>query len=299
MTPNPQSPAAIADRNAREKSYARVWRGVFVVLGVITFIAIGGLYPALARGEAWRSARWESWWWMLGVIVVPFVVWRMTLGSDSRVPRLGLSTIAPIANGPRGWRTSFRDVPGMIRGAALVLGLLALARPQDVLRGEQSDEVGIDIMIVLDLSGSMRAIMDQPADISPPKPSAARQRLTRLETAKEVILDFISRRKTDRIGVIVFGRNPYVLSPLTLDYDLLATLVQKMELDLIDGNGTAIGDAVGTAVAHLRRSTARSKTIILLTDGDSNAGNVDAQYAAHLAQVQGVKVFTVQLVNGD
>jgi Ca-activated chloride channel family protein len=287
-----------ADRASQEKFYARVWRGVFVTLGVITFIALGLVYPALARGEAWRNARWESWWWMLGAIPIPYVVWRMTLGADSRVPRLGLSTIAPIANGPRGWRTAFRDVPGMIRGAALVLGLLALARPQDVQRGEQSDEVGIDIMIVLDLSGSMRAIMDQPADIGPPS-AKPQQRLTRLETAKEVILDFISRRKTDRIGVIVFGRNPYVLSPLTLDYDLLATLVQKMELDLIDGAGTAIGDAVGTAVAHLRRSTARSKTIILLTDGDSNAGEIDAQYAAHLAQVQGVKVFTVQLGNGD
>jgi Ca-activated chloride channel family protein len=296
MTPTSKG-IDVADRAAQEKTYARIWRGVFVALGVITFIALGLIYPALARGEAWRNARWETWWWMLGLIPVPYVVWRMTLGADSRVPRLGLSTIAPIVNGPRGWRTSFRDVPGMIRGAALVLGLLALARPQDVLRGEQSDEVGIDIMIVLDLSGSMRAIMDQPVDIAPnAKPQ---QRMTRLDTAKEVILDFISRRKTDRIGVIVFGRNPYVLSPLTLDYDLLATLVQKMDLDLIDGNGTAIGDAVGTAVAHLRRSTARSKTIILLTDGDSNAGEVDPHYAAHLAQVQGVKVFTVQLGNGD
>ena len=296
MSPNVSS--SPANRAAQEKTYARVWRGVFVALGVVTFTAIGLIYPALARGEAWQNARWETWWWVLGIALMPFVVWRMTLGSDSRVPRLGLSTIAPIANGPRGWRTAFRDVPGMIRGAAIILGLLALARPQDVLRGEQADEVGIDIMIVLDLSGSMRAIMDQPADINPQKPTA-KTRLTRLETAKEVILDFVARRKTDRIGVIVFGRNPYVLSPLTLDYDLLATLVQKMELDLIDGNGTAIGDAVGTAVAHLRRSTAKSKTIILLTDGDSNAGEVDATYAAHLAQVQGVKVFTVQLGNGD
>ncbi|MEO8798857.1 MAG: VWA domain-containing protein, partial [Polyangiaceae bacterium] len=193
-----------------------------------------------------------------------------------------------------------RDFPGMIRGAALVLGLLALARPQNVLKGEEQDEVGIDIMIVLDLSGSMRALMDQPAPLpGVPQKAPKTERLTRLDTAKDVILDFISRRKTDRIGVIVFGKSPYVLSPPTLDYDLLATLVQKMDLDLIDGNGTAIGDAVGTAVAHLRRSDARSKTIILLTDGDSNAGTVDPTYAAHLAQVQGVKVFTVQLGNGD
>src|SRR6185436_3116336 len=125
------------------------------------------------------------------------------------------------------------------------------------------------------------------------------QRLTRLETAKAVILEFIGRRRNDRIGVVVFGRTAYILSPPTLDKSLLSTLVSKMELGLIDGNGTAICDAVGTGVARLRRSTARSKAIILLTDGDSNAGSIAPDYAAHLAQSQGVKVFTVQIGNGD
>ncbi|HQY65408.1 MAG TPA: VWA domain-containing protein, partial [Polyangiaceae bacterium] len=125
------------------------------------------------------------------------------------------------------------------------------------------------------------------------------KRLTRLETAKDVILEFVSRRKTDRIGVVVFGRSAFILSPPTLDKSLLSGLVSKMELELIDGNGTAIGDAVGTAVARLRRSTARSKAIILLTDGDSNAGTVAPEYAAHLAQTQGVKVYTVQIGDGD
>jgi len=91
----------------------------------------------------------------------------------------------------------------------------------------------------------------------------------------------------------------YILSPPTLDKSLLSTLVSKMELGLVDGNGTAIGDAVGTAVARLRRSTARSKAVILLTDGDSNAGSIAPDYAAHLAQAQGVKVYTVQIGNGD
>lgn len=299
--PAPVSTRAEAERKrAREKSIAHAWRIAAIVLGTIAFIAVGLVYPAVERGDAWRNARWEHPWWLLGLVLAPVIVWRATLGVDARVPRLGLSTIAPIVRGPRGWRTGLRDFPGMIRGAAFVLGVLALARPQDVLKGEESDEVGIDIMIVLDLSGSMRAIMDQPPnDPLGAQRAPAKSRQTRLDTAKQVILDFIAGRKTDRIGVIVFGKNPYVLSPPTLDYDLLATLVQKMELDLIDGNGTAIGDAVGTAVAHLRRSDARSKTIILLTDGDSNAGQVDPTYAAHLAQVQSVKVFTVQLGNGD
>jgi Ca-activated chloride channel family protein len=222
----------------------------------------------------------------------------MTLAADARTPRLRMSTVAPLLTGPRGFRTKLRDMPGMIRVAAIALALLAIGRPQNVLRGENTDEKGIDIVLVLDLSGSMRALMD--ADSAPARTqSGGVTRLTRLETAREVILDFIARRKNDRIGVVVFGRAAYILSPPTLDKSLLAGLVGKMELGLIDGNGTAIGDAVGTAVARLRRSSARSKAIILLTDGDSNAGSIAPDYAAHLAQTQAVRVYTVQIGNGD
>src|SRR5208282_4170424 len=175
------------------------------------------------------------------------VVYKMTLGADGRGPRLRLPTIAPLLTGPRGLRSKLRDVPGVLRGAALVLGVLAVARPQDVLRGENAEERGIDIVVVLDLSGSMRAVMDNPGgDNVPVAPDAKQRRATRLDTAKDVIGDFISRRKTDRIGVVVFGKAAFVLSPPTLDYGLLNQLVQKMDLDIIDGNGTAIGDAVGT-----------------------------------------------------
>ncbi len=277
---------------------SRAVRGLFVVLGWLALLVAAAIYPALARGESWLHARWEHPLWLVALLVVPVVLYASTLGVDARVPRLFVPTAAPLVLGPRGFRTKLRDFPGMLRAAALVLAIVALARPQDVLRGENADELGIDIVLVLDLSGSMRAIMDQPHGRVLPG-VAQKKRLTRLDTAKEVILDFISRRKTDRIGVVVFGRQAYVLSPPTLDYTLLATLVQKMELDLIDGNGTAIGDAVGTGVARLRRSTARSKTIILLTDGDNNAGAVAPEYAAHLAQTQGVKVYTVQIGNGD
>jgi Ca-activated chloride channel family protein len=232
------------------------------------------------------------------VVVCSLVLWRMTLAADARTPRLRMSTVAPLLTGPRGFRTKLRDMPGMLRVAAIALALLAIGRPQNVLRGENTDEKGIDIVLVLDLSGSMRALMD--ADSAPsPTQSGGLQRLTRLDTAKEVILDFVARRKNDRIGVVVFGRAAYILSPPTLDKSLLASLVSKMELGLIDGNGTAIGDAVGTAVARLRRSNARSKAIILLTDGDSNAGSIAPDYAAHLAQTQAVRVYTVQIGNGD
>ena len=276
----------------------RILRGIYVTLGTIGVLALGLAYPIIARGDAWRSAIWLAPWWLVAAIVVPFVVWRMTLGTDRRMPHLAMPTLAPMLIGPRGWRTKLRDVPGVIRGAAIVLAVLALARPQNVLKGENAEDRGIDIVLVLDLSGSMRALMDTPSEPMVTQ-GAHQKRNTRLETAKEVILDFISRRKNDRIGVVVFGRAAYILSPPTLDKTLLMALVQKMELDIIDGNGTAIGDAVGTAVARLRRSTARSKAIILLTDGDSNSGQIAPEYAAHLAQTQGVRAYTVQIGNGD
>lgn len=290
----------------------RASRSISVVLGTLAFLVAGLAYAALARGEAWTSAVWTvpvlAWLPQKArlpvlatgaVALAAVVVWRMTLASDARTPRMRIPAIAPLLRGPRGFRTRLRDVPGMLRGAALVLAILALGRPQNVLRGEEASDKGIDMVVVLDLSGSMRALMDADTPQAPRAPRAPMQRLTRLETAKEVILDFVARRKHDRIGVVVFGRAAYILSPPTLDKALLSTLVSKMELGLIDGNGTAIGDAVGTAVARLRRSPARSKAVILLTDGDSNAGAISPDYAAELARGQGVKVFTVQIGDGD
>jgi Ca-activated chloride channel homolog len=280
---------------------SRAARVALVALATILVIALALVYPAVMRGDAWLSANWLSKWWLVGLIAVPWVVYKATVGADARAPRLSLPTIAPMTPGPRGWRSKIRDMPGILRGGAIVLGVLALGRPQNVLRGETSEERGIDIVVVLDLSGSMRAVMDDTSKSNQAQvgPDGKAHRPTRLDTAKDVILDFISRRRTDRIGVVVFGRAAYVLSPPTLDYRLLSELVRKMDLEIIDGNGTAIGDAIGTAVARLRRSNARSKAVILLTDGDSNAGKIAPEYSAHLAQTQAVRVYTVQIGNGD
>jgi Ca-activated chloride channel family protein len=300
-------------------------RGALVALGTLATIALALVGPVLARGEAWRSAKWATWpgpleehpstadaiawlaragWGVtLGaaLLSVPYFVWRMTLGADARVPRLQVPTVAALAAGPRGWRTPLRDVPGMLRGAALILAVLALGRPQSVLRGETQEERGIDIVLVLDLSGSMSAVMDAPAgDLVPGYAGQGpHHRATRVDVAKDVLIDFVRRRRTDRIGVVVFAKQAFVLSPPTLDYGLITELVSKIELGVIESSKTAIGDAVGTAVARMRRSGARSKAVVLLTDGDSNEGVISPEYSAHLAQKEGVRIYTVQIGNGD
>jgi Ca-activated chloride channel family protein len=277
-------------------------RRVLVLVGWLLLVALAGFaYPVLARGHALLAARWEAKWLLVGLAVVPVVFWRATFGEDRRVPRLRLGTLAPLKSGPVGWRVWLRDLPGALRSVALGLLVLALARPVDTLRPQSNEEEGIDMVLVLDLSGSMQAVMENlPHDLRRYVTMQPGQVvLTRLDAAKAVIRDFIARRQSDRIGVVVFGSEAYVLSPPTLDYHLLDTLVSRMRLKLIDGSATAIGDAVGAAVARLRRSTASSKAVVLLTDGDNNAGKISPEYAATLANSVHVRLFTIQIGSGE
>lgn len=271
--------------------------GLVAVWAVLALSAL--VYPVFARGWAWLEVTWRHPWALLLLLLVPVVLWRGTFGEDARTPRLRMGTLVPIVAGPLGVRAWLRDLPGVFRAVAVGLIAIALAQPISLMRPESTDELGIDIVLVLDLSGSMRAVMDAPTGDLPKRTNASGARPTRLDTAKVVIQDFISRREADRIGVVVFGKAAYVLSPPTLDYHLLDALVGKMTLDLIDGTATALGDALGVAVARLRRSDARSKAVVLLTDGDSNAGQIAPEYAAHLATVVGCRVYTIQMGNGD
>jgi Ca-activated chloride channel family protein len=279
---------------------SRSGRVALAVVFALASLTLGLVYPWLARSEAWLGVTWQYPWLLLGLVIVPVVWWWGTFGQDARRPRLRIGTVSPLLTGPRGVRTHLRDLPGGLRAAALVLLILAMGRPVSVLRDARSDDKGIDIMLVMDLSGSMRAILDSDARDLPGAPVLPKnKRLTRLDTAKIVVQDFINRRRTDRIGVIVFGKSAFVLSPPTLDYQLLTQMVSKMTIGVIDGDATAIGDAVGSAVARLRRSDAKSKAIILLTDGDSNAGIIAPEYATHLASTTGCKVYTIQIGNDE
>ncbi|AUX35849.1 MULTISPECIES: VWA domain-containing protein [Sorangium] len=279
---------------------SRAKRAALAIGATLVVAALACVYPYLARRDAWAGASWQAPWFLLALLAVPVVWYWGIFAEDARRPRLRLGTVAPLASGPRGLRSHLRDLPGVLRAVALALLVLSMGRPVSVLREQRTDDKGIDIVVALDLSGSMRAILDAKASDLPGQPRLPRgKRLTRLDTAKLVLQDFIGRRKTDRLGVVVFGKAAYVLSPPTLDYHLLTQMVSQMTLNVIDGSATAIGDALGTAVARLRRSDAQSKVVILLTDGDSNAGAISPEYATHLATSLGVKVYTIQIGTDD
>jgi Ca-activated chloride channel family protein len=279
----------------------RVERVLVGVLALIVLALAGIAYPFLARASELSSARWAEPWALAALALVPIVLYRAVLGEDRRTPRLRLGTLSALGVGPAGPRVLLRDVPGIARALGLALCIGALARPLNTLRPVSTDEEGIDIVVALDMSGSMRAVLDNvPEDLQGyMQRSRVGTRPTRLDVAKAVVRDFIGRRKTDRIGVVVFGSSAYVVSPPTLDYHLLDVLVSRMDIGLIDQSATVIGDALGVASARLRRSTAKSKAIILLTDGDNKGGKVAPEYAAKLANVVGARIYPIQIGQGE
>jgi len=191
---------------------------------------------------------------------------------------------APVPSGlpPRQTLRSrlFGFVPFWTRVLACALLILALARPQQAARGEVPPAEGIDIMLTLDTSGSMAA-----EDFHP---------FTRLEAAKAAAANFVNKRQHDRIGVTVFGGNALLTCPLTLDYQSVLELLDSAYLNMSKADGTAIGDAIITAVNHLKESKAKSKVIVLLTDGRSNVGLVtDLPLAARTAAAYDIKIYTI------
>ena len=170
-----------------------------------------------------------------------------------------------------------------LRWLALILFILALARPQ---RGEGEAKLtasGIDIVVALDLSGSMSS-----EDFE-----LKGRRVNRLAIAKDVLEQFISRRPNDRIGLVAFARDAYIAAPLTLDHDFLQQNLERLEIATPDKDGTAIGSALGAALNRVREIKSKSKIVILMTDGQNNAGKVPPLTAAEAAETLGVKVYTI------
>ena len=170
-----------------------------------------------------------------------------------------------------------------LRSIAFFMFICALARPQKVESEHEFETKGIDIVLTLDISGSMLA-----EDFKP---------VNRISVAKEEAKRFIKGRENDRIGLVVFARKGYTQCPLTLDYNVLVHLIDEVEIGLV-ADGTAIGLGIATAVNRLRDSDAKSKVIILLTDGENNAGNINPITAAELAKSFGIRIYTILIGRG-
>ena len=220
-------------------------------------------------------------WFLALLAILPLIAWWSSRsGPESAVQFSSIRVAKQVSR-------SRKSRPGrfmvLLRMLALTALIAALARPQIGNINDTTEAEGIDIVITLDLSGSMRAL-----DLSTDD-----EILTRLDAAKNVVDDFIDKRGYDRIGLVAFASDAFVVSPLTLNHTWLKKNLDRLELGEINGNGTAIGTALGASVNRLRNHEARSRIVILLTDGENNSGSLSPMGAAEAARSFGVKVYTI------
>lgn len=213
--------------------------------------------------------------WLL-LLLLPMVacyVYRTRQGGAS----IRISTVRPLEKVPKGYRYWLRHVPFLLRCGAVSLLVVALARPQSSESGSNATTEGIDIVLALDVSGSMLA-----RDFRP----------DRITAARDVASKFIADRPNDRIGLVIFAGESLTQSPLTTDKATLLSLLGQVRSGMIE-DGTAIGNGLATAVNRLRESDARSKVVILLTDGVNNSGQIAPLTASQIAASYGIRVYTV------
>jgi Ca-activated chloride channel family protein len=231
----------------------------------------------MLNGFQFADPHW-LWALLLGPLVVAASLWRNRHGGAVLFPTAGR-----LAHVPRSWRTRLRHLPVLSCGLGLCLVALALARPQKGTAHENVTTQGIDIVVALDVSGSMAAEDFQPRN--------------RLAVAKEVVSDFVRRRTTDRVGLVVFAGRSLTKAPPTTDSAVLLRQLDDVQLHMLP-DGTAIGSGLATSLTRLRRSKARSRAIVLVTDGSNNAGEIDPETATDIARAMEVRVYTVLVGRG-
>ena len=206
--------------------------------------------------------------YLLLLAVVPLLVYWYVSRGRRQVGSLRYSALAPIKRADRRRSGRYRHALFGLRAIALTALVVAFARPQSGVTAETVTTEGIDIVLALDISSSMLA-----EDLEP----------NRIEAAKQVAADFVGGRRNDRIGLVVFAADAFTQAPLTLDYGVVTTLINELEVGIIE-DGTAVGMGLATAVKRLQGSDAESKVIVLLTDGRNNRGEIDPVTAAQMAQ---------------
>lgn len=222
---------------------------------------------------SWANPQW-LWLLLLLIPIAGYHIWKRV---SQRRPSLTFSDTSQFTGLSGNWRAYGIWVSPILQWLAFTLVVLALARPQYQNTTVERNAEGIDIVLTLDISTSMKA-----EDLKP----------NRLEAAKNVARDFIDKRISDRIGLVVFARKSFTVVPPTLDYQLLKRLLGEVEMGTIE-DGTAIGMGIATAVNRLKDSEAKSKVIILLTDGQNNSGEIDPVTAADLAASYNIKIYTI------
>ena len=216
------------------------------------------------------------WLLALPLLLVAHYLWQELGG---RRPHMRVSNLQPWLAGGRSTLAWLRHLPFILRIAALCLIIVAIARPRSSTETEKVDTEGIDIVFAMDVSTSMLA-----RDFTP----------DRISAAKDIAVEFIAQRPSDRMGIVVFAGESYTQCPLTTDRATLINLMKDVQTDLIE-DGTAIGNGLATAIARMMDSDAKSRVVILLTDGVNNRGEIAPATAAEIARTYGVRVYTIGL----
>lgn len=212
-----------------------------------------------------------------GLLLIPLLVYWYIRRHRMHTSEIRYSTLLPFADVKPTWRERLRHLPFVLRLIVVALLIVGLARPRSSAHAETVYTEGIDIVLVFDISGSMLA-----EDLRP----------NRIEAARQVMMDFIDGRKNDRIGLVIFSGESFTQCPMTLDYRVLKNQLRAVKQGVIE-DGTAIGMAIAQAVNRLRDSKAKSKVMILLTDGVNNRGEIDPLTAAQIAQTFGIRIYTI------
>jgi Ca-activated chloride channel homolog len=215
---------------------------------------------------------------LLLLLALPAMVWLYLRRERRSRPAVRFPDLALVRSVHASGRARLRHVVFGLRLLALTLLIVALARPRHGQTEEEISTLGVDIMLVLDISGTMQALDFQPQN--------------RLYVAKQTIKSFIAKRKSDRIGLTAFAGRAFTKCPLTLDYGVLEQFVDDLEFGDIE-DGTAIGTAIATAAARLQASNAKSKVMVLATDGDNNRGDIAPLTAAQAAGQLGIRIYTI------
>ena len=220
-------------------------------------------------------------YFLLLLLLIPVLLWLRLFMVKKQSMQFSSSKI--LKGLPKSWRVHVQPIIPLFYTLGLTCLVVGLARPQRGLDDSRVRTEAVDIILLMDLSGSMDTQDFQKYG----------RRMSRLEASKEVIRRFLENRPNDRIGMVAFATVPYAVAPLTLDHGWLAQRMQGLNTKMLDGNRTAIGDGIASAINRLRESEAKSKVIILLTDGASNAGTLSPENAASAAEALGIKIYTI------